>query len=1103
MRRTRRQSLSRACVAGLGRVIKVVDGNGFARVTTYDSVIAGLVVTTQTDALGHTVSSRIDAGRRARIVVDALGFQTLSSFDANGNRISVRDPNGIGQDCVYDARNRDVTCTDTAGAITAKGFDGNNNVITTTDALGHVTTCTFDGNDRKVTCQDRISATTAFQYDLTGNMTKITDAEGGVTDYAYDGRNLLVTETYPLGQQGRTRRAYIYDGGRRLTSRTVTTINAPVGTPAFSEVTGYAYDHANRLTARTYADGKHDVFAYDHASRLTSARSNRYGNTIARAYDAGGRLTSEAMTIDAGTLTGSTVSAATTTVGYAYDAANRKQTLTYPDGRQSTRTYTDRNQLASVSFDGSIVAQRQYDQGGRQVTTTFGNGLVETRGYVAGDNLVQSIAIPNVTGFFYAYDASKRKTQEVVTAQTSDSQGFGYDVQDRLTSWNRGGLDSQAFALTPVGDFSTVTRNGVVETRTHTAVHEIASLSSPSQPTLPLGYDAKGNLTADDQGSELAWDPENRLSGARTKPGSTLTSWGEVASYSYDALGRRIEKVVQDKSTRFIHDGAQVILETEQPHVPSQADVAGDGTAENAAKTPASGGVLQGTGVKRVNFQPDNVVPPQGFYADKGRAYGARSNGLNYGWNTAVDSMARVRRSAVPLIEFDTFIHMWRLNQGSPTYWEVELPNGDYPVIVVAGDATNRDQTNDLRIEDVAVADPDPYVSGSSSYAAGDFDGYAVIAHVADGRLTIQVGTTSATYNPKLCFVEIGPKDGTIDQATTDRLNDLIHRATTATAGGSQGDPRSRAYAYGSNIDEPLVQVVSNERYYHHTNHLYSVAALTEANGTVTERYRYDAFGQRTILLQDGVTIRLSSICGNQIGFTGRYLDRETDVWYFRARNYLPRLQRFAGRDSYHIITDTDGIRYQPRPRDGYMDGYSLYHSYFIPGSVDPSGLCVPRSQAGTPQPNGCGAEGGIPFPNGGWNWDFNPACNNHDDGYGRCNVKKSVTDAIFLGEMLAACNDTGWDIVGRIICKVQAVIYYSGVALAGCDAYKAAQRAHCTNPSCTDSCPYLECDGSPEPPPEYGECRAACSPLRDSRSGGRQYNECLRACEGLDDNNP
>ncbi len=105
------------------------------------------------------------------------------------------------------------------------------------------------------------------------------------------------------------------------------------------------------------------------------------------------------------------------------------------------------------------------------------------------------------------------------------------------------------------------------------------------------------------------------------------------------------------------------------------------------------------------------------------------------------------------------------------------------------------------------------------------------------------------------------------------------------------------------------------------SNHLYSVAALTNAAGAVVERYRYDTYGNRTVLAPDGVTPRAVSSYNQQVGFTGRYEDKETKLWYFRARYYSGTLGRFIGRDPL-----------------GYVDGDNLYRAYYVPNALDPSG---------------------------------------------------------------------------------------------------------------------------------------------------------------------
>jgi len=316
-----------------------------------------------------------------------------------------------------------------------------------------------------------------------------------------------------------------------------------------------------------------------------------------------------------------------------------------------------------------------------------------------------------------------------------------------------------------------------------------------------------------------------------------------------------------------------------------------------------------------VNFQPATEAAPAGYLKDAGSVYSVRSNGKSYGWNNGISLDSRIRRGAVPIPELDTLIHM---QKGGPTkIWEYALPNGSYPVIVVAGDPSHRDQTNNLSIEGIQVIDPDP--SAPQGYEKGDFDGYAVQVTITDGRLTIQPG--SGAVNAKICYVEIGAEGTTIDQATQDRLAALIESATTQTAATVQSTTAKRQYVFGSYVDELISYTVGSSRSFVHSNHLYSPSAVTNTAGQVQERYRYDAYGKQTITTATG-TVRNQSAVGFSRGFTGYILDEETELYYARARMYSAGLGRFTGRDPL-----------------GYINGESLYQAYFVPNYLDPTGL--------------------------------------------------------------------------------------------------------------------------------------------------------------------
>jgi RHS repeat-associated protein len=513
---------------GIGRTVRTLDGLQHATTYAYDILINGLLETRVTDALNHVTKSRTDGAGRVRESEDQLGKISTFEYDNNGNTKSVRDANGVGHDCVYDARNRRLSCVDTHGDRTELNeFDAHNNRVKFTDSLGSVNLCSYDFRDRKVDCTDRISGVTRYGFDVNNNLLTITDAENRVTVYVYDSRNLMVQETYPDNGV----RSYVYDAARRLIKRI----------DQSNVATNYAYDMAGRLVSRGYPDGLDDSFVYDSASRLLTATSMRYANIVSRAYDAASRLTQEELAVNGTAYT----------VGYGYSADNMQTQVTYPNGAIVDRTFTARHQLQTINYNGNNVATLNYDDGMRLIAKQFGNGLIENRTY-RNDNLLTAIDTPGVTTFGYTWDANKRKLSQTETGIPTNNQNYTYDNEDRLTGFNRNNGDAQIWTLSLVGDWNQFNNNGNVENRTHNVVHELTGINNT-----PLTYDVKGNLTGNNNGQIYAWDIENRLTTATDSQNNTL------GTYTYDALGRRVSKTVGANTTVFVSDEMQKICEYE------------------------------------------------------------------------------------------------------------------------------------------------------------------------------------------------------------------------------------------------------------------------------------------------------------------------------------------------------------------------------------------------------------------------------------------------------------------------------------------------------------------------------------------------------------
>ncbi len=157
-------------------------------------------------------------------------------------------------------------------------------------------------------------------------------------------------------------------------------------------------------------------------------------------------------------------------------------------------------------------------------------------------------------------------------------QNFGYDNLDRLTSASHPLLGTpQSFAYDLVGNRTT--GGSVVN----------AGNQLTADATHSYQYDDNGNLTrktllATGNYTQYSYDPENRLVKVEDFVAGNPTP-AFTSTYRYDGLGRRIERVGNGVTRRYVYDGEDILLEYDGSNVLQARYTHGPGIDEPIAVT--------------------------------------------------------------------------------------------------------------------------------------------------------------------------------------------------------------------------------------------------------------------------------------------------------------------------------------------------------------------------------------------------------------------------------------------------------------------------------------------------------------------------------------
>jgi RHS repeat-associated protein len=524
----------------------LTDKNG--KKTTYTHDASGNPLTI-TDALGNTRAFTYDShSNRPLTVTDRVGNVTRYEYDGRGNLTKTVNPLNQSAQFQYDARGLMTAVIDPAGTTTTFTYDASGNLLKTTDPLGNGVSATYDVLGKVASVTDAEGHTTQYFYDNGERVTKVIDPRVGSTLSEYDAAGNITAVTQPNG----SRTTFLYDDLSRLIK-----VTNPL-----NQSTAFTYDNQNNLLRKDDPNGQAIQYTYDALNRLT--RKSKPGENVAYTYDRVGNLLTvsdsdssvsfafDALNRVAETRTGSSTHQPVTLIKYTYDANGNRKTMTDPSGGVTNYVYNQLSLLTSLTDSAAQTFNFTYDAASRRKQVTRGSGPTTTYGYDAASHIASMLhqSAAGSYGLNYTYD---RSGQRLSMTDGGGTHAYSYDALYRLTGATHpsGSNPAESYSYDPQGNR---TASHLSASYTHNAANRLTA-----DATFNYTYDANGNLTRRTERSSgnftsYTYDSENLLTRIDFPDGTS-------ARYSYDGIGRRIEKNVNGQITQYVYDGQDILLE--------------------------------------------------------------------------------------------------------------------------------------------------------------------------------------------------------------------------------------------------------------------------------------------------------------------------------------------------------------------------------------------------------------------------------------------------------------------------------------------------------------------------------------------------------------
>jgi RHS repeat-associated protein len=885
------------------------------------------------DSLNRTATiTQLNAGYSDSSGPDVV---TAYTYDPNGNVETITNGPTV-TTLVYDELNRQVESHITGAGSSYTFYDDNSNVELSAQDTGTTYLTTkyeYDDMDRT----RRVAEVTGFNptsYSLNNlpalnevNVMMYTYDEGGNriasfnaadsnkmygTLTTYDANNVPYRSEEVIVTPGRGPQQYnyvhagaysrtIYDDNYRVQEVWIDDPTDGTDDPG-QFPTGFVlsvrnhYDAVGRLDYTEDVDGNRTYYVYDDVGNLVQS-TDRNGNITDMAYDDLHRLVASTV------YTASGEGDAPLTTQYRYDEASNQTRVTDPGGQVSDATYDVQGRVHRIynhpgrpggtcqefSYDLRGNLYKRTDELGHYGLMTFddANRLIGTAYFDASDTLLNTLE--------RQYDAASnlvalREKSNLGLPQAGDMEiAYQYDGVNRLISEARLLYDGAAYAPWKAVQYSYY-GDGNLERMTHpdgdqlSTRHQYDALGrlvevgagSTAQPqATTYTFDVAGRLTqlvhANGVTTTYTYDTHERLTAIQALPPAPGPDLAHI-SYAYDNENNRTDITWHHLNTSAHYDyngvywltGEQISGDGSTTFDLTQAwayDRGGNRTRQtvvNAAPNAAN------SGATTYNYGSENRLLSSVFQPESGPAVN-----INYTYDSEGKLISKETSSdgSDTLWESFNYNYQDRMSEylaqtGTMTtaHWQYEF----------TPDGQRRSKSNLLSVSGAAN------LLGASESDLSEYYMYAGSDVIADydANMALQAGYVNGPgIDSKLIKIVYG-------------LGDDEHQVYLPIVLRSGATGLFTTGTGGAALPFPLA--VENTNYYYLHDGLGSVHMLLGEQGQVVNTSLSDAWGNA--VYQDGDV-------ADRYGFTGRELDAESELMYYRARMYDPEVGRFLAKD--------------------------------------------------------------------------------------------------------------------------------------------------------------------------------------------------------------